>query len=154
MALVQIRAIPEIHVTRTFIHPPVSVSRTNPYVRALREAVTRSIHGEALCDSNGWDTNQLTKLREHKQFRTMDGPSADQAFHRAELMEPAKLVPDEWMEESCAVGSVAHCVERLQGYRDAGADEIAVYASTPSENEKLIGAWRERTAAAQPAVAR
>ena len=44
----QIRAIPEIQVTRTFIHPTVSVSRTNPYVRALREAVNRSIHGEAL----------------------------------------------------------------------------------------------------------
>ena len=46
--LAQIRAIPDVHVTRTFIHPPVSVSRTDPYVRALREAVNRSIHGEAL----------------------------------------------------------------------------------------------------------
>lgn len=44
----QIRAIPAVEVTRTFIHPPVSVSRTNPYVRALMEAVTRSIQGEAL----------------------------------------------------------------------------------------------------------
>jgi succinyl-diaminopimelate desuccinylase len=46
--LAQIREIPEIQVTRTFIHPPVSVARTNPYVQALRDAVTRSIHGEAL----------------------------------------------------------------------------------------------------------
>src|SRR5579875_192418 len=38
----QVRTIPEIDVTRTFIHPPVTVSRTDPYVRALREAVTRS----------------------------------------------------------------------------------------------------------------
>lgn len=46
--LSEIRAIPQIQVTRTFIHPPVSVARTDPYVRALRDAVTRSIHGEAL----------------------------------------------------------------------------------------------------------
>src|SRR5437588_10046048 len=44
----QVRAIPEIEVTRTFIHPPVTVPRTNPYVRALRDAVSRSVHGETL----------------------------------------------------------------------------------------------------------
>src|SRR5437764_2836430 len=44
----QVQAIPEVDVTRTFIHPPVAVSRTNPYVRALRDAVTRAVHGETL----------------------------------------------------------------------------------------------------------
>ena len=44
----QVRAIPEIEVTRTFIHPPVAVARTNPFVQALREAVTRSVHDETL----------------------------------------------------------------------------------------------------------
>ena len=46
--LTQIESIPEIDVTRTFIWPPVSVARTDPYVRALREAVARSIRGEAM----------------------------------------------------------------------------------------------------------
>ena len=46
--LEQVRAIPEVEVTRTFSWPPVSVPRSNPYVRALREAVTSSVHGEAL----------------------------------------------------------------------------------------------------------
>jgi succinyl-diaminopimelate desuccinylase len=41
--LAQVRAIADIEVTRTFIHPPVSVSRNSPYVRALRDAVARSI---------------------------------------------------------------------------------------------------------------
>ena len=40
--LEQVRAIDDIAVTRTFVHPPVMVSRTDPYVRALREAVSRS----------------------------------------------------------------------------------------------------------------
>jgi succinyl-diaminopimelate desuccinylase len=44
----QVRAIPAVDVTRTFIHPPVAVSRTNPYVQALRDAVARAVHGEAL----------------------------------------------------------------------------------------------------------
>jgi succinyl-diaminopimelate desuccinylase len=46
--LAQVRAIPGVQVTRTFLHPPVMVSRTNPYVRVLRDAVARSIQGEAL----------------------------------------------------------------------------------------------------------
>ena len=46
--LAQVRAIPGVQVTRTFLHPPVAVARTDPYVRALRDAVARSIHGEAL----------------------------------------------------------------------------------------------------------
>ncbi len=46
--LEQVRAMPDVEVTRTFIHPPVAVSRTNPYVQALREAVTRAVHDETL----------------------------------------------------------------------------------------------------------
>ena len=41
--LAQVRAIPGIDVERTFIHPPVTVSPADPYVRALREAVSRSL---------------------------------------------------------------------------------------------------------------
>jgi succinyl-diaminopimelate desuccinylase len=40
--LTQIRTLDDLDVTRTFIYPPVTVSRTNTYVRALRDAVTRS----------------------------------------------------------------------------------------------------------------
>ncbi len=39
----QVRRIPGIEVARTFLHPPVTVARTDPYVRTLREAVSRSI---------------------------------------------------------------------------------------------------------------
>lgn len=40
--LAQIRTLDAIEVTRTFIYPPVRVSRQDPYVRALRDAVVRS----------------------------------------------------------------------------------------------------------------
>ena len=41
--LEQVRAIADIEVTRTFIHPPVTVARTNLYVRALCGAAARSL---------------------------------------------------------------------------------------------------------------
>jgi succinyl-diaminopimelate desuccinylase len=46
--LSQIRAIGDVTVTRTFIHPPAQVSPANTYVRALRDAVARSVQGEAM----------------------------------------------------------------------------------------------------------
>ncbi len=46
--LAQMQAIPGIEVTRSFIWPPVAVGRSDPYVRALRDAVARSIRGEVM----------------------------------------------------------------------------------------------------------
>lgn len=98
-------------------------------------------HGEALCRANGWDASVLADLRAHRQLRDTN---ADQTYHRIELLEPARIVPDAWMADSCAIGSVEHCIDRLHDYRAAGADEIAIYASTPAENAALIARWRER----------
>jgi succinyl-diaminopimelate desuccinylase len=39
--LAQVRTIDGIEIDRTFIHPPVTVSRREPHVEALREAVAR-----------------------------------------------------------------------------------------------------------------
>jgi succinyl-diaminopimelate desuccinylase len=44
----QVRGIADIDVARTFIHPPVIVSRRDPYVRALCEAVKRSTRDEVM----------------------------------------------------------------------------------------------------------
>jgi succinyl-diaminopimelate desuccinylase len=46
--LSQIRAIPDVEILKTFTRAPAKVSRRNPYVLALRDAVGRSIEGEAL----------------------------------------------------------------------------------------------------------
>lgn len=46
--LAQIQAIGDLEVVKTFRRGPAVVSRRNPYVLALREAVGRSIEGEAL----------------------------------------------------------------------------------------------------------
>jgi succinyl-diaminopimelate desuccinylase len=46
--LAQIRAIPDVEVLKCFTRAPAVVSRQNPYVRALRDGIGRSIEGEAL----------------------------------------------------------------------------------------------------------
>ena len=45
--LEQVSQIRDIEIVRTLIHPPVSVARTDPFVRALRDAVSTSRGGEA-----------------------------------------------------------------------------------------------------------
>lgn len=46
--LAQIRALPDVTVTKTLMRAPAHVERTNPYVRALRDAAASATEGEAL----------------------------------------------------------------------------------------------------------
>jgi hypothetical protein len=41
-------------------------------------------------------------------------------------------------------------VKTLQAFRDAGADELAIYGTSPAQNAGLIDAWRDRTTAYDP----
>lgn len=101
---------------------------------------------------NGWDPRRVDAIRNHAMFRD-DPDRVDHRFHREDLMEVAKLVPDEWVYETSLAGSLETCVAKMQAYRDAGAHEICFYGSTPAENAGLIRAWRERTALAPGAEA-
>lgn len=92
---------------------------------------------------NDWDSSVISALRARFAQLRADRTMADD-FHRIQLDELARMVPDTWMTESCAVGSVAACVAKLEQFKDAGADEIATYGSTPMQNATLVAAWRER----------
>ncbi len=46
--LADIRGLPDVRIVKVFQRAPAHVSRANPYVRALREAVSKSLEGEAL----------------------------------------------------------------------------------------------------------
>jgi len=118
------------------------------YTRAIAHArfVTYVVGMPAFVNSylrnNGWDPAQMQRLLDHPQFAQMGRPTADQTFHRAELLEASKLVPEEWIQQTSAIGSLEHCVAKVREYRDAGADEIGFYGSTPAENAKVVEAWR------------
>jgi 5,10-methylenetetrahydromethanopterin reductase len=131
-----------VHIAQCVITAPdldETETRQLAHARALTYLQAPG-YGEALCRANGWDASVLDALNAHEQIRR-SGEAADQAFHRSELLEPAKLVPDEWMQESCAIGSVDECLASLRRFRAAGADEIVTYGSTPGQNATLAKAW-------------
>jgi hypothetical protein len=79
-------------------------------------------------------------------FEDMPDREADLAFTREQLMEPAKLIPDHWIAECSALGSVDKCVAKLQEYKNAGAHELTTYGSSPGQNATLLQAWRKKSA--------
>lgn len=105
--------------------------------------------GEFLASSNGWSLESLADLRAHPLFTRMRTKVADQQFTRTELLDVAKLVPRQWMEQSAAVGSSKECCERLGEYLDAGVDELVIHGSSPADNAELLRIWRERQSKAK-----
>jgi alkanesulfonate monooxygenase SsuD/methylene tetrahydromethanopterin reductase-like flavin-dependent oxidoreductase (luciferase family) len=100
-------------------------------------------YGDKLAEANGWDMEIVNEMRNHPQFQGLTRV-ADLTFHRHELMGPASVLPEAWIHDTCAIGTVDECVTSLQRFIDAGADEIATYGSTPKQNAAMIAAWRER----------
>lgn len=90
---------------------------------------------------NGWDMALIDPIRNHPMFAD-DPERIDHNFHRSQLLEVANLVPDEWMYGTSLTGPVEDCVQKMQTYKDAGADEISFYGSTVAENANLVRAWR------------
>ncbi len=141
----------------TILHPVVVAAELDDaYARAIAHArfvtyiVGMPFFARAYLRQNGWDPAAMEQILAHPQFTQMDRPTADQVFHREQLASPATLVPDQWMRDSCAIGSVDECVARFKELRAAGVDEIACYGSSPSDNASLIGVWRELSSATAP----
>jgi succinyl-diaminopimelate desuccinylase len=61
--LAQIRAIPDLEVVGCFTWAPAMVSRDNPFVLALREAVGRSIDGEPLSVGRDGASDAISYLK-------------------------------------------------------------------------------------------
>lgn len=93
---------------------------------------------------NGWDLEIFEKLRAHKQFADMSTDNADQHFRREQLLGPAELIPEHWLTETSAMGPIPRCIEVLDHYFGAGADEICLYGSNASQNAELLRAWAAR----------
>ncbi|MCW3014515.1 MAG: hypothetical protein JWO02_1607 [Solirubrobacterales bacterium] len=109
-------------------------------------------YGDALAVANGWEMSSVQQLRGHR-FWAGQGTIGDRPFHRHQMLEVANVIPDQWMLDTCAIGSVDECVASLQRWRDIGVDEITTYGSTPAQNAAVIAAWRAKAAAAAPTPA-
>lgn len=91
---------------------------------------------------NNWDLAPAVRLQQADEFAGM--ASADEHFHRRDLMEATRFIPDEWIAESCALGTSEQCVDKMLEFRNAGADEIIIYGTTPGQNQGVVESWRAR----------
>jgi 5,10-methylenetetrahydromethanopterin reductase len=95
--------------------------------------------GEQLAAVNGWDREPLARLRSHPRLAGVKG-STDSVLTLDELVDVASVLPAEWTASAAAIGSASVCVEVLERYRDAGADELVLRGSTPDQLEPLFSA--------------
>jgi probable F420-dependent oxidoreductase len=99
--------------------------------------------GSTYMKLNGWSQDIVNRIRDHEQFAGLSRGSVDQSFRLNQLHGPAASVPDEWVSSTAAVGSIRECIQTLRAFRQAGADELAIYGSTPEQNAALVRAWRQ-----------
>jgi succinyl-diaminopimelate desuccinylase len=120
--LAQIRAIPDLEVLKCFTRAPAVVSRRNPYVRALRDGIGRSIEGEALSIGRDGASDAISFLEAGipaVEFGPIGaghhGPdewvsiSSLRRFRQA-LTDFVALLPD-WLEREGPGGPDLHAVE-------------------------------------------
>jgi alkanesulfonate monooxygenase SsuD/methylene tetrahydromethanopterin reductase-like flavin-dependent oxidoreductase (luciferase family) len=140
---------PSIPVCATVVTAPELDEQRTMNLTSCR-FITYTIGNPEMCKAferdNGWDLRVLDQISAHPMFNQLVGLS-DQSFHRHDLYDVAKLVPESWMRESCVMGSIEECVETMHAFRDAGIDEFLFYGSTPAENAGLVEAWRKETKA-------
>lgn len=150
--------------TLKFIAPVTTACELSETETLIMVAVRIAVYlqlpllGDALVKLNRWDERVVNEIRNHPLFqnqgvstavqspRREETTGADQNFRREDprLIEVSRLVPESWLCACAAIGSADECVKALQRYRDAGADEIDIYSSTPAQNATLIRAWRQR----------
>jgi 5,10-methylenetetrahydromethanopterin reductase len=102
--------------------------------------------GERLAAINGWDPQQLMRLRSHPLLARIRG-SADSVLTREQLVEVASVLPAAWTSEAAAIGPARSCHEVFERYREAGADELVLHGSTPDRLGSLFPRRPEAAAA-------
>lgn len=100
--------------------------------------------GEMLCTMNGWDTQVLDKIRNHKKFRNLGSKLAEQSFTREELVEVSRLIPPEWLDGGAIFGTPNTCAISLCDYLDAGVDEIVLHGTTPEKMQPLTNELKQK----------
>ncbi|MDQ1497210.1 MAG: hypothetical protein QOD57_2333 [Actinomycetota bacterium] len=101
-------------------------------------------YGEALLTRNNWDRAGLDALRRHPVFNGMRTAAADQEFHRAQLIEASRLLPEAWITSAAGIGTPEQCAAKLAEYFEVGVDEICLHGSSPLQNAPVVRAWLQR----------
>jgi probable F420-dependent oxidoreductase len=112
--------------------PDLTDEQTDHVVRARIAAyLVHRGFGELLASANGWDLAPIAALRAaaDKATRGNKAPGATPSG-RAQLIEPSRVLPEQWLSESAAVGTASECAAILHGFLDAGAGEIVIHGTT------------------------
>jgi probable F420-dependent oxidoreductase len=109
--------------------------------RAVSYFMHRDV-GQPIITMNGWDAAPMDRLVATGLSRLEYG-HGNVAETRRLMAEAVDMVPPTWLTTGAAVGTIAHCIDRLREYLDAGADQILLHGITPENQAELIGAARQ-----------
>lgn len=107
---------------------PEEVERETVVGRAVQYFETS--YGDVVAAANGWDSEPIRALRSHPMFADMGNLNANLTYLRRELVEVGEVIPQEWLTNSCAIGTAQACAGRLHEYLTAGADQVILHGST------------------------
>src|SRR3546814_8555928 len=95
----------------------------------------------SIVSMNGWDEAPMDRLVETGLSRLEYG-QGDIAEARRQMAEAVAMLPDEWLEQGAAIGSLSRCATRLAEYRAAGADQSLPHGTTPDQQKEILAAVR------------
>lgn len=97
-------------------------------------------YGDLMVTTNDWDPAVLQRFRADPVVQSIGG-GIDHKATAAQIEHIATLIPDEWLEPA-ATGSARHCVQRIRGEFDHGADAVILHGATPAELEPILTEYR------------
>jgi 5,10-methylenetetrahydromethanopterin reductase len=98
-------------------------------------------YGDLLVRVNGWDPDELARIRRADVMTGARG-ALDATATVDELRALDELLPAEWLAAS-ATGSPERCASRVQDQFAAGADAVILHGATPAELTPVVEAYRE-----------
>lgn len=97
-------------------------------------------YGDLLVRVNGWDPDELARVRQSDVMTGARG-ALDATATVDELRALDDLLPDAWLAAS-ATGSAEQCAARVIDQYAAGADAVILHGATPAELEPVLEAYR------------
>lgn len=100
-------------------------------------------YGDRIIAKNGWDPEHLETAFSAAGLDRSRGGVADLQYHRHQLVEIGRRLPEHWIAAGAAVGTARQCADKMADFFSAGVDEIWIHGSSPAQCEGLVALWRE-----------
>ena len=97
-------------------------------------------YGDVLIRANGWDPDELARIRQTDVMTGARG-ALDATATVDELRALDDVLPREWLAAS-ATGSPEQCAARVLDQYAAGADAVILHGATPAELAPVVAAYR------------